>query len=237
MFLHLCILTTSLAISEPTPPKIEAVSEKRQPIALFSPPAGWQCAKPRNLSQHVQVGFIGKGSTQFHPSINLATEEIEVSLKEYVKDVKEIHLSDKNTTWRDLGSFAMKGGVGRLTEITSPSAWGEVKMLQAILVQGKMAYILTAAVLKKEYPNFQKEILESLQSLSLQPDLFAIVDEQKKSEIAQIFASLGNASDAPEIKWKHLQKIIAEQYQEMGSHWQFLALQEGHSKIFSKENR
>ena len=202
-------------------------------IPLFSPPSGWQCALPKNLSPHVQVGFIGKGASQFHPSINLATEEIDISLKEYVKAVKEIHIAEKNTAWRDLGKFSMKGGVGRLTEITSPSAWGDVKMLQAILVQEETAYILTAAVLKKEYPSFQKEILQSLQSLSLQPDLSAALgDEKRRREFEETLNALGNSENREE-QWERLQKAIAATYPEMGSHWQFLALKEGHARIYT----
>ena len=168
------------AISDPPPSKapVESPRTETSLIAIFSPPSGWQSSRPKHHSTHVQIGFIGEGSSKFHPSINLAVEEIDISLKEYVKAVKEIHLDEKNTTWRDLAKFTMKGGSGRLTEITSPSAWGDVKMLQAILVSGKTAYILTAAALKKEYPEIQKEILQSLQSLDLQPDLFASIADQ-----------------------------------------------------------
>jgi hypothetical protein len=185
------------------------------------------------------VGFIGNGSTQFHPSINLATEEVDISHKEYVKAVKEIHLAEPGTTWRDLGKFSMNAGIGTLTEISSTSAWGEVKMLQAILVKGKIAYILTAAVLKKDYPGMQQEILKSLQSLSLHPNLIAAIpSDNQQVKFNQIFSSLGKFATDEDIsrlqksQWEQFQKEVGELSQEIGSHWQFLALQEGYTKIY-----
>lgn len=210
------------------------------PVCYFHPPANWEIAQPKHLSPHVQIGFIGKGSTQFRPSINLAFEEVEdVSLKEYLKAVKELHLAQTNTKWRDLGKFPMQAGEGRLTEITSVSAWGEVKMLQAIVLKENIAYILTAAVVKPDLPKFQAEILKSFQSLNLVPDLFSpIKNDQKRLELRDLFSSLGHFSngETPEEQqkqWELLQKRIAEDASYMGNHWQFLVLKEGHERIYS----
>jgi hypothetical protein len=235
------LLLSATALDASAEPAKEQVltSEKKSKIPLFIPPKGWECALPKNLSPHVHVGFIGKGSSQFHPSINLATEEVDIPLKEYVKAVKEIHLAEKNTTWRDLGKFSMRGGVGRLTEISSSSPWGEVKMLQAILVEENVAYILTSAALKKEYQTLQKEILQSLQSLTLAPDLFSVIsDEDKKREIESDFARLGNFLPTDDIEkkqkeqWESLQARVIDRFPEMGSHWHFLALRQGYAKIY-----
>ena len=220
-----------------------ALSAKEPPLPLFSPPPGWKLAKPKNLSSYIRVGFIGDGSTQFHPSINLAVEEVDLSQKEYVKGVKQIHLAAPKTSWTNLGHFSMQAGVGTLTEIANTSPWGEVKMLQAILVKDNTAYILTAAALKKEYPQLQKEILKSLQSLSLCPNLIAAIpDPDAQSRFQQLFASLGqfladeDVAARQKSQWKELQRTVIEQHSDMGSHWQFLALQEGYAKIYPGQN-
>lgn len=242
------LLAILLAASDLAPPSqvnqtnISANQLTDAKIPLFTPPSGWVCARPQKLSPHVQIGFITKGSYQFHPSINLAIEDVShISLKEYVKAVKEIHLSEKNTTWRDLGKFSMKAGTGRLTEITSNSPWGEVKMLQAILVENSKAYILTAAVLKKEYLEFQKEILQSLQSLTLLPNLpSALASKEKQKEFEEIVQKLGQYLPEEDIvlkqkkEWEELQKTVSEKFPEMGGHWHFLVLQEGYAKIYSR---
>ena len=233
------LLPLAQVMNDPPSPSSALKEHSQSMIPVFVPPSGWQCALPKNLSQYVRVGFIGNGSTQFHPSINLAIEDVDTSQREYVKAVKEIHLADPKTTWRDLGKFTMKAGVGNLTEISSSSAWGEVKMLQAILVQNKKAYILTAAVLKKDYTRFQKEILESLQSLSLYPDLIAALpNENQRIKFKQLFAVLGKFSADADVshlqktQWEQVQKEVIEDYPEMGGHWHFLVLREGYEKIY-----
>lgn len=207
---------------------------------FFFPPSDWQCAQPKHRSPHVQIGFVGKGSTDFCPSINLATEEVDISLKEYVKAVKGTHLSKSHTTWRDLGKFSMKAGEGRLTEIGEISPWGDVTMLQALFVKDTTAYILTAAVLKKDFPRFKEEILQSLQSFDLVADLFSpLSDKKKRLKLQHLFSTLGHFSSEENIasrqreQWEQLQKTILEECSEMGGYWHFLALKEGYAKIHS----
>lgn len=202
-------------------------------ICIFLPPTGWEIAHLKTPSPHILVGFIGKGSTDFCPSINLAIEEVDVPLKEYVKAVKEIHLADPKTKWRDLGKFAMQAGVGRLTEISNPSPWGEMKIFQAIVVKENKAYILTAAVLKQDLPKFQAEILSSLRSATLIPDLWTpIADLGKREELQNLFATLGKTKDIESQKLRLQQQV--ETHSQLGPYWQFLVLKEGLAKITSK---
>src|SRR5207253_2333301 len=138
----------------------------------------------------------------FRPSINYAVEETDVSLKEYIKSVKEIQMADSSSKWRDLGRFAMKGGTGRLTEMASQSAWGEIKILQAILVKDKKAHILTTAILKEDFPKYQKDLLAALQSLQFAENVWEpMIDKDKKGKIATLLLSV-----IDEAKWKELQR-------------------------------
>jgi len=126
----------------------------------------------------------------------------------------------------------MQVGEGRLTEITTPSPWGEIKMLQALFVEGNTAYIITGAALKQEFAKFQSDFLNTFRSLSLIPDLFAPLSEDKKSQFQ--FLLSGNAEDTEENQWQKFQEMTAN-CPEMGTHWHFLVLQQGYSKIFQKE--
>ena len=209
-------------------------------VCYFTPPADWECCQPKNMSPHVQVGFVGKGSTEFRPSINLAVEEVDVSLKAYLKAVKQIHLSQGNATWRDLGTFKLAAGEGRLTEISSPSVCGEVKMLQAIFIRDHKAYILTAAALKKDLPHLQEVILKSLSSLSIVSDLWAPLPEKaQRRQLQDFFSSVHArpsdvaADDWSAMQWARLQKIVEQEGSSMGSHWQFLVLKDGYAEIYS----
>lgn len=212
------------------------------PISIFVPPNGWEAAQPKQLSEHVQIGFVGKGSTDFRPSINLATEEIDCGLKEYLQAVKEVHLAQQNTKWKKLGKIEMKCGQGELTEITSISPWGEVQMFQGIYVDKGKAYILTAAGLKKEFIQFQKELIQSIRSLQLVETLAeAVTEEPLKTQFVSIYDSLGKFSsqEAAETErseqWKALQKFVLKEAAPLGGYWQFLALKEGYGKIYTRE--
>ncbi|MBX7067490.1 MAG: hypothetical protein K1X28_09695 [Parachlamydiales bacterium] len=202
-------------------------------VALFTPPAGWEIAQLKNPSPFVKIGFLGKGTGEFRPSINLATEDdVDVSLKEYVKTVKELQMAENSSQVRDLGPFPMQCGQGRLLEITNSSPWGDIKVLQVLFVQEKKAYVLTAAVLKEDFLHFQKEILKSFRSLTLADDLFSqIADTQKRSTFLDFFSKLGQ-SEKKDSDWENLQKQ-ASQFADLGPYWVFLLLQEGHAKIYS----
>ena len=200
-------------------------------VCYFIPPKNWEAAQLKKPSPHVKIGFIGKGSTDFRPSINLATEEVNLSLKEYVKVVKELHLQDPQVKLRDLGKFSMKGGKGQLLEMSNPSPFGEMKLLQAILVKKGTAYILTAAVLKKEFTKFQKDLLIALESLDLAKDIWSpIQNVELKDKLKSLFSSLGSV-ESKDKEWKTFQKEILA-IDSLGPYWKFLALKEGKHKIY-----
>lgn len=204
-------------------------------VYFFRPPAGWECTLLNDLSPHIEVGFVAAAEAgSFHPSLNLAKEEVEIDLKGYLKAVKEIHLAQPDTTWRDLGKFSMKAGEGRLTEIQTGSTWGPVKILQAILVQEGTAFILTAAALRKDFPRFQKDIVAALHSFDKAASLFApIQDPEKKGEIEALFSSLAPQKEEAlrDKEWKKIQERLEGLESSLGGHWLFLALQEGRRKI------
>jgi hypothetical protein len=208
----------------------------KDPICYFRPPTDWELVHPKQYTEHVQIGFVGKTSGQFRPSINLAIEKVDVSLKEYVKAVKKIHTAEPGTKWRDLGKFPMQAGEGRLTEITSTSPFGEIKQLQALFVKDDMAYILTAAAPKEEMLKLTNDLLKSLGSLSLTPDLLDSVEGKKKEDLKAAFSALGAVTATEQAKqWEDLQKTVLGTCPEMGSHWHYLVLREGHEKIYSQK--
>lgn len=200
-------------------------------LCYFTPPKDWEIAHLKNPSPHVQIGFIGKGSTEFRPSINLATEEVDVPLKEYVKAVKELNQSDPSAKWRDLGKFQTKAGAGHLIEITNTIAWGEVKVFQAFFVQNHTAYILTAAVLKQDLPKLQAEILQSLQSLSLASEIWSPIADASQQSALKDLLSPTKGAESKQKAWEKLQAEV-QSHAELGPYWQFLALKQGRAALF-----
>ncbi len=198
----------------------------------FIPPLGWEIAQLKTPSPHIKIGFLGKGSSEFRPSINLALEEeVDVPLKEYVKAVKELQAADPTSKWRDLGPFPTHCGNGQLIEISNSSPWGEIKVLQLLFVEDETAYILTAAVLKDDFLSLQKEILQSFRTLSLTDSLFEQIENvEKRQHFTSFFRALGKKEK--DLEWENLQKEVAE-HKSLGPYWAFLVLQEGHARIYS----
>ena len=200
----------------------------------FIPPSGWEIAQPKTAAPHVKIGFLGKGSTEFRPSINLALEEgVDVPFKEYIKTVKELHKEDPKARIRDLGTFPMRCGQGALLEISSSSAWGEIKVLQALFVKDETAYILTAAVLKDDLPKFQKDLLSAMRTLQLTDNLCSLIANADAEEaFTSFFNSLGSTNR--DVEWEQYQKKVAE-HTYLGPYWVFLMLQEGYAKIYKRQ--
>lgn len=209
-------------------------------IFYFVPPEGWVPARPKGAASCVQIGFVGQGATAFHPSLNIATEETSVSLKEYVKAVKAIHLSQIGTQWLDLGSFRMKVGLGHLIQLEVPSPLGPQIVLQALWVQEGKAHILTGACLKEEIAQFRPILLEALRSFDVIADILApVADPIQHERLHDLFAILGDFAPAEDRavqqtqQWQMLQTLVDEVGQQLGAYWQYLVLQEGYQKIYA----
>lgn len=132
----------------------------------FTPPAGWRLAEQKELSSSVKSMVIGKGKHEFPPSINLAVEPYNGTLKQYLKIVKSINNANR-AEWKDLGSIKTKAGDASLSQVDEKTEWGNIRMMHVIFVKNGYAYILTAASLKEEFSEFYKDFFASMRSLDV----------------------------------------------------------------------
>jgi hypothetical protein len=196
------------------------------PIGMFLPPEGWECVQSKDFPTTVQIGFLKQGQGIGRPSLNLTQAKVSGSWKEYLQAIRKLHEQELKMEWRDLGDFCCRAGKGRLIEIRS----GEMKMLQAIVLQDGWAYVLTGAAQQDTFAGERRVFLRALRSLWVLPDLFAaIADQQKRSSLQQVL----NMSEDPHLAWKNYRKMLSD-YQDLGAYWLFLALKEGRSRLFSK---
>lgn len=130
----------------------------------FTPPAEWMAADSSLLPPSVKMMVIGKGSFEFPPSINLGCESFAGTLKQYLKRVKEINLSQKYD-WKDLGMIRTQAGSVSFSQVDTKGKWGEVRLMHAIFKKNDFIFILTAAALKKEFSKFYKDFFSSICSL------------------------------------------------------------------------
>jgi hypothetical protein len=221
---------------------------------FFIPPENWEIADPKSLSPKVKISFLKNSGKGFCPSINLAIEDTDVSLNDYLKAVKIIHEQDRNNHWRSLGKVRTAAGIAQLTEIDATTEWGPVRILQLILVKDRRAYVLTAAALKEEISHYYKEIQSAFRSLTLSNDLFENIPQLERREIlkqkqtelltaAKVYIQASapgekifKDQDFQEKHWIPFEKTVLNNFKDMGAFWQILILRNVYENLIQKYN-
>jgi hypothetical protein len=171
----------------------------------------------------VKMAFVDKAKKEgFCPSLNLAIENVEGTLNEYLSDVKAIHEQDRNNRWRKLGKVRTLAGDAQLTEIDTLSNLGPVRMLQLILIKEGSAYIMTAAALKKDFCSYYRDFQEAFHSLNVTHDLLdAIPQLERKTAIKHEREKLISSPQ----EFSSFQKMVLEDFKDMGLFWQTLTIE------------
>jgi hypothetical protein len=147
----------------------------------FTPPEGWIIGDSSVLPPSVKVMVVGKAHSILPPSINLATEPYQGTLKQYLKTIKKMNEA-KCHPWKDLGTIRTQAGTASLSQVDFPSKWGEMRMMHVILVRKGNVYILSASSLKNEFPLFYNAFFSSLRSLRIVKDLNEAITDPKQKE-------------------------------------------------------
>lgn len=146
---------------------IHATETNTQESLTFIPPSGWKMVDKSKLTPSVLAMVLGTSDTNFPPSINLAFQNESGTLKQFLKFVKQINEAD-GIEWKDLGTIRTQAGDASLSQLDLKTEWGVVREMQVIYVKDDVAYILTAAALKDEFPKFYKDFFASLRSLKVE---------------------------------------------------------------------
>lgn len=201
---------------------------------FFVPPNKWKLADPKQLSPMVEMCFLGKGKTAFHPSINIATEEIDVSGNEYVSIVVKMHKDDPNIEFRGLGKIKTQSNIADLFELTTKTNFGPVKMLQAVIVNEHKAYVLTGAMHIDEFKTMSKTILKTFQSFQIVDNLVNCVNDQAKREkLEKAIDGLANSKSTKDKDWKKFEKLVLKDFKELGEFWQLQVMKDAYDSYIS----
>ena len=194
-------------------------------IAYFTPPENWTPAPQDALSPLVKVGFLEPRRFGFRSSLNLAEEEVDCNLDEYLEAVKAIHTANRHQQWTYLGKFETKAGSAALTQLDTTTSWGAVRMMQLIFIKDAKAYILTAASTQSQFPKLLKTFKEALSSFSLTQDLLsAIKDDKKRSRLANL--QTVSLNEQTEASFQKFQKDVLKSFKDLGAYWQALLIAE-----------
>lgn len=131
-------------------------------------PEGWECVTDQSqLPKKVQLIAISPTKTKFTPSINIASEETDQELTEYVDTAKLYHESEGQTQVTKLGLIPTKAGQAQLLQIDRKTDFGMVRFLQAAVIQDHVAYVVTATCLRDEFASYCSNFFESIKSFEV----------------------------------------------------------------------
>lgn len=243
----------------------EYIQTAQEPGAvIFNPPDNWHLADPQALPPSVKIMVVGKGDSDFPPSINLGTEHFSGSLKEYLKMIKTIN-DAQGSEWKDLGTIRTQAGTGSLSQVDAKTEWGEVRMMHVILMRDRTAYILTAAALKDEFAKYYKEFFKSMRSLRFNKDVYeSIIDSSRKeklmaknatlkaawttliekkesvksnSPVEQIAKEVFNSIEFQVNYWSPYKEALQKDFSDLGPAWQKQILNQVQSELMTTINQ
>lgn len=225
---------------------------------LFTPPQGWKVADPKILPPKVKVMVIGKGKSEYPPSINLGMETYQGSLKDYLKTVKAIN-DAQHDVWKDLGTFRTQAGDGSLSQVDIKTEWGDVRLMHVFLKKNDTLYALTVAALKEEFPDYYKEFITSMRSLRFNKEALEMIPSAKRRKelqdaIAQVKegwqkeilartpSAISQESFSEEVfksenfqkqVWEPFQAMLARSFADMNPSWHKNVIQKLQQELIS----
>lgn len=254
-----------LSAAAPLPPNEEKVIQDsfqtivNEPGAvLFSPPENWFLADPKALPAHVKIMVVGKGASEYPPSMNLATEKYNGTLKQYLKIIKTIN-ENNGYEWKDLGTIRTEAGEASLSQVDIKSKWGTERLMHVIMLRDGTVYILSAAALKDEFPKFYREFFTAMRSLRINKSVYDMVaDNTRRTSLQRTVGELKHtwkayyqrfkmqgtvqpgqdlveasfaSKEFQEKYWTPFKTTLTRDYADMGNSWQQQMLDHAQDEI------
>jgi hypothetical protein len=161
----------------------ESIAKLSQDSAFcsFTPPKGWTNVPRNTLPPEAQSDFVrvhvkGKGAP-VPPTVVLAVEKTTVDLRTYLQNCIEDHEAHVDSTCKKLGSIQTASGPASLLQVDRLTKWGEMRMLQSVILLDDTAYVMTATALQEEFPQYYKEFFGAIQSIKIREGLFTKVQD------------------------------------------------------------
>ena len=221
---------------------------------IFTPPENWRMADSIQLPPSVKIMVVGKGNSDYPPSINLATEKFKGNLREYLKIVKKLN-DTQGAQWKDLGKIRTEAGNASLSQVDLNTEWGPVKLTHVIMVKSGTAYILTSASLKEEFPTFYKDFFTAMRSLRINKSIFEMVSNSKKrTDLQEAYQQVKeewrkklkekNIETTPDqlfaneqfqkSSWLPFEKMLTTKFNDMDQQWKNYVLVQLKNELFEE---
>lgn len=220
---------------------INLESYESSPFAFFTPPPNWLIVNSEKQSPGIKIGFIASKRKIFTPALSFAIEKISHK-QAYLKAVKSHHFKNRFHRLTDLGEFETKSGQAHLFQIDLKNNWGNIRILQSILIKDQRAYILTGSCLKKDFQTISQLFIQTFRSLTISKDLLSSLYENNplkrniinlKKSFLKYFSSAKGTQEKlfqecffQENQWKPFLEAVKHHGKNLGICWQVLLIDE-----------
>ena len=133
----------------------------------LSLPEPWEQMKPLETTPaSVKLLLRGQGQYEVPPTVNIAVEQLpqDTGPQKYLECVQAIYSTNPLARYTHLG--ALPGGREplELVQVQLSTAWGEMELLQGILIRDGKAFIITASARQEEFCEQLPIFIRALQS-------------------------------------------------------------------------
>jgi hypothetical protein len=135
-------------------------------------PKGWELIEdPAQLPKTVECVLVGPSKNKFIPTVNISSQQTNLSTEEYFSEAKRHHEHLPFTKCHPLGVVETPIGKGLLMQIDQITELGDICSWQLIQTKEGQAIVVTATSLHEEFKAFAPLFSECFKSLSLKNGL------------------------------------------------------------------
>jgi hypothetical protein len=177
----------------------ESNKKLKAPYPIVTAPKNWTFIKEGFTSSHVQYALIDKNNCLqgICPSINISTENVQISLAQYIQEIKKLYSRERTNRFRDLGDYQLGNLRGHLIELDTKGKWGEARILQLICIDNDIAYIITATAKADAFSLYAESFEKIISSFILLSDPFDTVKDAKDKELLQKYLACAASKGTP----------------------------------------
>lgn len=132
----------------------------------FTPPQGWEILDPQTLPPTISFMARAKPKNLFSSTINLAVEETDLSLDDYMKEVEKIY-QEPSKFISPLGTLQTAAGPMKVLQIDEKLPWSDLRIIQGVVIKDHIAYVITATTEESEFSSLVTSLLKSMKSFSI----------------------------------------------------------------------
>lgn len=135
----------------------------------FSLPCSWQqITEKTEIPEKLEAVCIGPGGYNLTPTVTVAYEQTQLTSKEYLDEILSYHSQEENSIHCTLfTTIESQEGPFNVLKVEKITNFGEVALLQAVLIKKNSVYIFTGTSLKEHVEILSKTFVQCVNTFKV----------------------------------------------------------------------